>query len=230
MEKLNRRIVITIDGPAGSGKSTTARRVAQRLGYTYLDSGALYRTVTLAALRQSADFTDPGQLAAVARSCNITLERSEGGLRVFLQGEEVTEAIRLPKVSQAIGPVAANPGVRSALMVQQRSLGAEGGIVAEGRDMGTVVFPGAQLKIFLVASIHERARRRQKELAEKGILVDIDEIAVTISKRDNDDSQRAVSPLLKPEDALELDTTSLTVEEQVEWIVRAALAYGALEV
>lgn len=218
----SRPLIITIDGPAGSGKSTTARLVAQQLGYLYLDSGALYRAVTLAALREGAEMSDPAALAAIARRCRIELRAGSEGLAVFLQGEEVTEAIRHPEVSAAIGPVAANAGVRAALLEQQRRLGQAGGIVAEGRDMGSVVFPGADLKIFLVASIAERARRRQKELAEKGISMSLEALEAGISKRDHDDSSREVSPLVRPQGALELDTTALSVAEQVETIVSAA--------
>jgi cytidylate kinase len=223
MSEVKKKLIVTIDGPAGSGKSTTARKVAERLGYLYLDSGALYRTVTLAALRKQADFADPEELAEIARSIKIELHPAKKGLQVFLDQEDVTEAIRLPEVSQAIGPIAANAGVRQALLAQQRKMAEEGGIVAEGRDMGTVVFPQAEVKIFLIASIMERARRRQKELSKKGIVVDLDDLIRTIGKRDNDDSQRQVSPLLKPEGALEVDTTLLTIEEQVEWIVQAVL-------
>lgn len=227
MNEKNKRLVITIDGPAGSGKSTTARRVAEQLGYLYLDSGALYRAVTLAALRRKADFDNPEQLAAIARECEIALVPASAGLRVILQGEDVSEAIRLPEVASAIGPVAANPGVREALLSQQRRLGGQGGIVAEGRDMGSVVFPDAEVKVFLIASIEERARRRRLELAEKGIAVDLDELIRTIAKRDQDDSGRRISPLCKPEDALELDTTCMAIDEQVEYIVHAARQRGA---
>ncbi len=227
MEIRKKRLIITIDGPAGSGKSTTARRVAEQLGYLYLDSGALYRAVTLAALRRGADFGNPDELASIARECEIGLVFASTGLKVYMQGEEVSEEIRLPEVAGAIGPVAANPGVRQALLSQQRRLGENGGIVAEGRDMGSVVFPEAEVKVFLVASIEERARRRRMELAAKGIEVDLEELIRTIAKRDRDDSGREISPLCKPEDALELDTTSLTIAEQVEWIVRAARQRGA---
>lgn len=218
----SRRLIITIDGPAGSGKSTTARLVAHQLGYLYLDSGALYRAVTLAALREAVDMTDAAAMAALARRSRIELRAGSAGLAVFLQGEEVTETIRHPEVSAAIGPVAANAGVRAALLEQQRQLGQEGGIVAEGRDMGSVVFPQAELKIFLVASIAERARRRQQELAAKGISMSLAELEAGISKRDRDDSSREVSPLIRPPGALELDTTALTVAAQVETIVGAA--------
>ena len=227
MVKENKSVIVTIDGPASSGKSTTARRVAERLDFLYLDSGALYRVVTLAALRRQADFSDPGQLAAIAADCEIELQPAKEGLHVFLYDEDVSDAIRMPEVSRAIGPVAANPGVRQALLSHQRKMAEKGSIVAEGRDMGTVVFPQADIKIFLIASLAERARRRQKELAEKGITVDHDELERAISKRDNDDSSRSVSPLLKPEGAFVLDTTRLTIDQQVEWIIRAVLERSA---
>lgn len=227
MNAAAKKVTITIDGPAGSGKSTTARKVASRLGYLYLDSGALYRAVTLAALRRQCDFADPAALAAVARACRIELVPGPAGLQVLLEGEDVSAAIRTPEVAAAIGPVAANPGVRQALLAQQRRMGDEGGIVAEGRDMGSVVFPRAEVKIFLVASIAERARRRQMELAEQGRFVEYEELVDAIRKRDADDSQRDVSPLVKPADALELDTTHLSVDEQVDRIVVFARERGA---
>ncbi|HOT98798.1 MAG TPA: (d)CMP kinase [bacterium] len=224
-----KKVTITIDGPAGSGKSTTARRVAARLGYLYLDSGALYRAVTLAALRRQCDFHDSEALAQIARTCRIELIPGPEGLLVLLEGEDVSTAIRTPEVAAAIGPVAANAGVRQALLAQQRRMGERGGIVAEGRDMGSVVFPRAEVKIYLVASIEERARRRQKELAERGRYVELDDLVRSIRKRDEDDSQRDVSPLIKPEDALELDTTRLSIDEQVDWIVAIAKERGAVK-
>ncbi len=225
-----KRLVITIDGPAGSGKSTTARHVARRLGYLHLDSGALYRAVTLAALEREIDLQDERALAHIAQGVHIALEPAENGLIVRLDGKEVTQTIRMPDVSRAIGPVAANPGVRAALLKQQRTMGEKGGIVAEGRDMGTVVFPLADLKIFLVASIEARARRRMQELTRKGIHLDAEVLAQEIRKRDADDSQRNVSPLRKPDDCVEIDTTELTIPQQVALIVRKAIAQGAREV
>ena len=222
-----RRLIITIDGPAGSGKSTTAKRVAEKLQYRYLDSGALYRAVTLAAIKAGVDWNDANALAELASKCDIRLEYNQDGLRVMLNGEQVTHDIRRPDVAQAIGPVAGNEGVRTALLQRQRQLGEDGGIVAEGRDMGTVVFPEADLKFFMVAAIEERARRRQRDLIQIGIEKDLETIKKNIGKRDADDSSRDLSPLRKPEDAIEIDTTLMTIEQQVEFIVDAAIKAGA---
>ncbi len=230
MDATHKKIIITIDGPAGSGKSTTARNVARRLGYLYLDSGALYRAITLAALERQVDFTNPDALVRIAENVTIVLEPDENELIVRLDGVDVTQAIRLPRVTQAIGPVAANAGVRKALLKQQRSMAAQGGIVAEGRDMGTVVFPEADLKFFLIASIAARAQRRMRELEKKGIHIDLDTLIQEIRKRDDDDSSRDVSPLRKPNQSIEIDTTGLSIEQQVDHIVRIAVEYGAREV
>ncbi len=222
------KLIITIDGPAGSGKSTTARCVAKQLGYLYLDSGALYRALTLAALRQQVDFSDSEALVQIARNSNIRLIPASEGVRVFLNDKDVTTEIRLPEVSRAIGPVAANPKVREILLGYQRQLAAEGGIVAEGRDMGTVVFPEASLKYFMSASIDERAKRRQKDLAVMGIQTDLETIKLELRKRDEDDSHRQASPLRRPDDAIDIDTTQLSILQQVDMIVEDAMRLGAM--
>ncbi|MBN2357418.1 4-hydroxy-3-methylbut-2-enyl diphosphate reductase [candidate division KSB1 bacterium] len=221
------KLIITIDGPAGSGKSTTARCVAKRLGYVYLDSGALYRAVTLAALRRQVDFQDADALTAVAGTSDIQL-RSEGGdMNVYLDGENITRAIRMPEVTRAIGPVSGNRDVRTILLERQRQMAAVGGIVAEGRDMGTVVFPEAQLKYFMLATIEERAKRRQKDLARLDINTDIETIIEEMLKRDRDDSQRDTSPLRCPPGAVEIDTTKLSIDQQVDRIIEDAVRMGA---
>jgi len=211
-----KRPVVAIDGPAGSGKSTTARLVAERLGYIYLDSGAMYRAVTLKALRAGVDLQDEAEVARLAETCAIRLHQENGALRVELDGEDVTEAIRSPEVGRNIGPVADNVRVRQVLVARQRSFGEGGGIVAEGRDIGTVVFPDAEVKIFLTASPEERARRRWRELQAKGFQVPFEEVEKEIQKRDAEDVSRPVGGLRRAPDAIELDTTGLTVEEQVE--------------
>ncbi|MDZ7372529.1 MAG: (d)CMP kinase [candidate division KSB1 bacterium] len=211
--------VVAIDGPAGSGKSTTARLVARHLGYRYLDTGAMYRAVTLKALRLGMDLRDEEALGKLAESCDIQFCERDGTLRVLLDGEDVTEAIRAPEVGRRIGPVADNVHVRRVLVERQRALGAAGGVVAEGRDMGTVVFPDAEVKVFLTASREERVRRRWHELRAKGLDLPLEEVEAEIRKRDGEDVSRPVGALRKAPDAVELDTTRLSVEEQVAKVV-----------
>lgn len=219
-------LIITIDGPAGSGKSTTARLVAEGLDYLYLDSGALYRAITLAVLQAGIDPNDAERVTELAQSVSLELRSGGNGLQVLLDQEDVTDAIRMPAVTDAIAPIAANPGVRSALLDLQKHLAATGGVVAEGRDMGTVVFPQADLKIFMVATIDERARRRQQELEEKGIRVSLQELKGSICERDKNDSSRAHGPLARPENAVVVDTSTMTIDQQVELILKKA---GELE-
>lgn len=214
--------IVAIDGPAGSGKSTTARLAAQRLGYLYLDTGAMYRAVTLKALREGVDVRDEEQVAKLAEDARIDLVMRDGKLTVLLDGEDVTEAIRMPEVNRNIGPVADNPEVRRILVERQRQMGARGGVVAEGRDIGTVVFPDAEVKLFLTALPHERARRRHKELLGKGVNLPLSNVLEEIEKRDQEDMSRPVGALRKAPDAIELDTTGLSVEEQVAEVVRLA--------
>ncbi len=222
--KSRRKPIVAIDGPAGSGKSTTARLAAQRLGYLYLDTGAMYRAVTLKALREGVDVRDDEAVAKLAEEAQIDLVMRDGKLTVLLDGEDVTEAIRMPEVSRNIGPVADNPEVRRVLVERQRQLGKEGGVVAEGRDIGTVVFPDAEVKLFLTALPHERARRRHKELLGKGVNLPLSDIREEIEKRDQEDMSRPVGALRKAPDAIELDTTGLAIEEQVAEVVRLAKA------
>lgn len=216
------KIVIAIDGPAASGKSTTARLVARRLGYLHLDTGAMYRAMTLRMLREGIRLDREDEVARVARDTDIVLARSKDGNRVFLQGEDVTEEIRMPEVTQHVSTVSSYPAVRAVLVQQQRKLAENGGVVLEGRDIGTVVFPDADLKIFMVADVAERARRRKEDLRRSGVEIGEDEVVREISERDRKDSSRETSPLRRAEDALELDTSNLSIEEQVEFIVQAA--------
>ncbi len=220
---LGKSFIITIDGPAGSGKSTTARRVAERLGYNYLDSGALYRAVTWAALHQNLDLQDSEAVAQLAEQLNLDMQAVEKGLRILVNGRDISLEIRMPEVTQAIAPVAANPGVRRALLDAQRRFGDQGGVVAEGRDMGTVVFPDADVKFFMVASLQERAKRRQAELAAKGVAVPIEELMNALQQRDDSDSRRTHSPLLRPHEAIDIDTSRLSINEQVELVIREVL-------
>ena len=220
-------LIIAIDGPAGSGKSTTARAVARRLGYLYIDSGAMYRAVTLLALRRHIPVADEDAVAVLARELRFRFERDDHHTRLLVDGEDVSDAIRLPEVTDAIAPVAANPAVREVLVARQRELAAAGGIVMDGRDIGTVVFPHADVRVFMVATVEERARRRVAELAEKGVAADYEAIRRGLIERDRNDSGRAHGPLKAAPDAVEVDTTALSIEAQadvIEALAREVLA------
>lgn len=218
----DRKLIIAIDGPAGSGKSTTAKWVAERLGYLFLDTGAMYRAITLQALRAQVDLHEEQQIATLARAAEIAFRMVDNALRIYLNQEDVTDAIRSPGVTRNVSLVASYASVRKVLVQKQKELSFDRGVVAEGRDMGTVVFPDAELKIFLVANLEERVRRRMLELEKMGLSIDAQQLARDIQHRDDLDSQRAVSPLKKAEDAIELDTTHLTINEQVDFIVQKA--------
>ncbi|MFH1940584.1 MAG: (d)CMP kinase [bacterium] len=211
--------IITIDGPAASGKSTTARMVAQRLGWLYLDTGAMYRAMTVKVLRDGIPLGDEDAIGCLAGRTKIELVLSSEGTRVFADGDDVTSDIRSPAVDRAVGPVCEVPHVREEMVALQRSLGNSGNVVAEGRDMGTVVFPDANLKFFMVASIHERAIRRQRDMTGQGLKVPLEQLKEEIERRDRRDSSRENSPLLKAEDAILIDTTAMDVQEQVDFVI-----------
>ncbi len=218
-----KRIRIAIDGPAASGKSTTAKQVAQRLGYLHLDTGAMYRAITLGVLKNGIDISAKEEVQSFAQAAELVVQ-AEGhrGNRIFLNKKDVTAEIRSPDVTKNVSAVSSYEAVRAVLVREQRKLAEDGGIVLEGRDIGTVVLPNAELKIFMVAAVFERARRRKKELLSAGIEIEDDEIVKEIEERDRKDSTRAVSPLKMAPDAIELDTSSLTIEEQVAFIVERA--------
>jgi cytidylate kinase len=220
------RLTIAIDGPAGSGKSSVARRVAALLDYLYLDSGAMYRAVALKALQRKIHLQNDAELVALARETHIelkapTAEQEAAGLknRVFLDGREVTEEIRTAEVAQAASRLATIEGVREVLVAEQQRAGQGGGVVMEGRDIGTVVFPNAELKIFLDASAETRAERRWKEHQEKGESFTLLEVLQEVHERDIRDRERQVSPLVRAKDAVLIDNTAMGIEETARLIV-----------
>jgi len=219
--------VIAIDGPSGSGKGTVARLVARRLGWNLLDSGALYRLVALAGLARGLPGGDESGHAAVARALDVRFEvDAQGDERVLLDGLEVTRQLRTESTGAEASRVAAMPSVRTALMVRQHAFAVPPGLVADGRDMGTVVFPAAEVKVFLTASAGERALRRHKQLKEKGLTVNLADLSQEILERDRRDSNRPVAPLRPAEDAVVIDSTGLTVEQVVDKVL--ALAVGRI--
>lgn len=216
--------VVAIDGPGGAGKSTTARAVAARLGLSYLDTGALYRCVALRAVEEGLALDDGARIAEIARHLDVRFEA--GSERVTLGERDVTTEIRTPEMSQAASKVSALPPVREALVELQRRSARAPGTVAEGRDMGTVIFPDARLKVFLDATVDERARRRAADLRGLGRPDAIEEVRAQLAERDARDSGRAVAPLRRAPDAVVLDTTDLAFEEVVDRIVAEARARG----
>ncbi len=205
-------MIVTLDGPAGAGKSTAARALAKRLGFRFLDTGAMYRAVALAAIRRGLDWGDPAALVDLARGLNLELR----GPRVFLDGADASDAIRTSSVTDATHYAANNPGVRQILVEWQRTAAGDDNVVAEGRDQGTVVFPHAQCKIFLTASPELRARRRQQDLAARGESMPLDEILARQNQRDARDATRSVGPLIPAPDAITVTTDGLTPEQVVD--------------
>lgn len=216
---MEKGLQVAIDGPASSGKSTVAKIIAKRFGYVYCDTGAMYRSVTWAALENGIDVSDTKQVIDLARRIKITFEPGQPDQRVFVDGHEVTKDIRTEKIAANVSAVAAIPEVRARMVEQQRQIAQAGGIVMDGRDIGTTVLPDAQVKIFLVASAHERARRRYEENLQKGLATQsLDELEAAIKLRDQKDSTRKVSPLTQAKDAILIDTTSLTIDQVVDEI------------
>jgi cytidylate kinase len=214
--------IIAIDGPAGAGKSTVARLVAERLGYIYIDTGAMYRSIAYLAIKNNIAFDDEKKLTELAQKAHIGLVNDDSVPRIFCNGEDVTALIRLPEVGAAASPVSAVWGVREALTAHQRALAHQGSVVMDGRDIGTTVLPDADCKIFLTASLEERAKRRAADFAAKGIKMKIKDIIADIKKRDERDSQRAHAPLKQAQDAFYLDSTDLSIEQTIAKILELA--------
>ncbi len=212
-------MIVAIDGPAGAGKSTVARAVARRLGLAYLDTGAMYRALTWLAQQNAIAPSDADALAALARANPIEIEPTDDGDRVRVAGRDVTVEIRMPEVAAAVSEVSAHPGVREEVVAAQRAVLARGSWVSDGRDVGTVVCPHADLKVFLTASLEERARRRRSDLARRGVEVDEERVREDVRRRDHWDSTRAVSPLRVADDAVVIDSSTLEADEVADLVV-----------
>ncbi len=213
----DKKKVIAIDGPAGAGKSTIAKLIAKKIGYIYVDTGAMYRAVAWKALQNNT--TDSSEIEAISQSIRIKLAYTKDGLQVWADDTDVTEVIRTPEVTRLVSTVATLPEVRHSMLLLQRDMAKEGGVIMDGRDIGTHVLPNADLKIFLTASIEERAQRRYLELEAKGYEVDLETLKTEIANRDKMDMEREIAPLVQADDAILLDTTSLSIEEVVEKIL-----------
>lgn len=220
-------ISVAIDGPAGAGKSTIARAVAQKLGYLYVDTGALYRAIGLYARRQGADPAQGEQVCPLLPQIRLSLRYVDGVQHVTLNGEDVSEDIRLPEMSSAASQVSAIPQVRDFLFDLQQNLAREHNVVMDGRDIGTVVLPQAQVKIYLTATPQERARRRHLELLDKGIDQSYDQVLQDVLQRDYNDSHRAVAPLKQAQDAVRIDTTGLDFEQSLQTVYQHILSRQA---
>lgn len=216
MEKSHERLIIAIDGPAGSGKSTVSKRLAKALAVLYIDTGAMYRALTLKAMRMKLNLEDTSSLIELAHSTKIDLKEDEGSLRVYLDGEDVSLSVRTPEVTNNVKHIARVPGVRQEMVALQRAIGRRGGAVLEGRDIGTVVFPGADYKFYLDARVRERAIRRYKELSQLGQKVTLEEIEKDVVIRDESDMKRPVGALKQAHDAIYVDMTALTIDGVVD--------------
>lgn len=222
----HRKLTIAIDGPAGAGKSTVARAVAQHFGYLYIDTGAMYRAVTLYCLQKGIDVDDEEAVGRAAGEVDVRLVQSPDGLRVFLNGADVTREIRRPEVGDRVSQVARWASVREAMVKLQRAMSEGGGVVMDGRDIGTVVLPSADVKVFLTASPEERASRRYRELVARGEDVSFAQVFESIRTRDFVDSSRRLSPLRKAPDAVEIDTTGKSAEEVTRLIIDLCAVKG----
>jgi len=214
--------VITLDGPSGAGKGTIAQQVASELGFHILDSGSLYRLTALASQNDGVELTDEAGIATIAANLAVVFKPAVNGLQILLRGDDASELIRQEEIGMRASKVAAIPAVRDALLQRQRDFSELPGLVADGRDMGTTVFPNATLKVFMTASAEERAERRVKQLKEKGINANIAALVVDLKARDEQDANRAVSPLKPAEDAIYLDTTSMSIQQVTQKVLDLA--------
>ncbi len=219
-------LVIAIDGPSGAGKSTVARRLAKRLGYTYIDTGAMYRAIGWKAKQEGIDPANETALAGLCGRIQVLLTNDADDPRIAVDGIDVSEAIRTPEMGMMASAVSKSPAVRARLLSLQRDLGARGGVVMDGRDIGTVVFPDAEVKFYLDASPEERGRRRYRELSAKGMDVDLDRITREIRERDRQDSGRAIAPLKRAEDAVLIDSSDREIDEVVEAMLANVMQKG----
>ncbi len=222
---IEKRIAVAIDGPAAAGKSTVAKIVAERLSYIYIDTGAMYRALTLKALKQQLDLKNESKIEELLLHTIIELNQKENRQIVLLDGEDVTEEIRNQEVTNYVSYIAKIPTVREQMVLRQQKLAENRGVVMDGRDIGTHVLPDAEVKIFLIASVEERAMRRYEENKRRGIFTDLEELKEDIKKRDEMDMNREVSPLIKADNAVEVDTTSLTIDEVVQEILNVVSSY-----
>lgn len=216
MDKLGEQVTIAMDGPAGSGKSTVARRIAEKLGLLYLDSGAMYRAVTVLAIQHKTQ-TNIDKLIELVKACEIAFD--DNGKKIFLNSADVSDQIRTPEVNRLVADIAKVPEIRKEIVRHQQKIGASGGIIAEGRDLTTVVFPHADFKIYLDASMHERAKRRFAELQSQNVDTTLESVENEIRTRDEKDTSREHSPLRAAEDAIHVDTTGKSIDEVVDFIV-----------
>lgn len=217
-----KNIQIAIDGPAGAGKSTVAKIAAEKLQYTYIDTGAMYRALTLKALRTNTDLASEQAIATLLKNSTIELVPTENGQRVLLDGEDVSEEIRFPAISANVSKVAAHAAMREVMVALQYDMAARGGVVMDGRDIGTAVLPHAELKVFMSATVEERARRRFEDNNNRGIESSIEQLQQEIALRDKLDSEREASPLVQAADAIFLDTTALSIDEAANAILKLA--------
>ena len=215
-----KKIIVAIDGPSGSGKSTVAKLLAKKLGYTYIDTGAMYRAIALQAKRANVDINSGVALSSLCDRVQIGFVPNNDGLSTILNGVDVSEEIRTPEMSMAASDISAKKEVRQSLLSLQRRMGENGGVVLEGRDVGTVIFPNAEAKFFLDASLEERGRRRYKELTAKGLDVTLEQTIEDVKKRDINDSSRDIAPLKMAADSVLVDSTNVGIKEVVESMIR----------
>jgi len=221
---MGKGLIIAIDGPAASGKSTTAQLLAKKLGYLYIDTGAMYRACALKAKKLGIDINDEESIRNLLAFIDIKIENDNSKNRILLDGEDVSEDIRADDISSLASAISAIPAVRYKMVELQRKMGEKGSVILDGRDIGTFVFPDAEVKFFLTASPEVRAKRRWLELKQKGVNKNFSEVLADLVKRDNNDSQRALAPLKKAEDAIEIDTSNMTIEEQTETLYKIILS------